>query len=182
MVDDMALLHFLKHGESTPRPHLDHIGGSPDVSELTDVGVEQARKVGRYLSRMKLYPSIVAVSTAHQTMETASLALEAMQFRGRIRLTQELLSDDGQKIYDAAIRIDKEAEQRGVYESKYMHAPAAALVFVDKIAMKALVTHIENRSQQWIDETQIPHASLSRICFLDGHAEVDYLGRDVTRY
>lgn len=212
----MAQLYYLRHGQSEANLRPDIIGGRTNSAELSELGIEQAKRAGQYLARLHVQPSLVAVSPAVRTLSTASYALAEMGYCDDVKIMPELqelsqgdceglprvevytderleeiarlgkdfklpgaesVNELGDRMYAASLAIDAIATRRGGYETLSMHLPAAALVVTHETAIKALVAKLQDRSQQWVYETKLPNASLSRISFLDGKARVDYLGQ-----
>ncbi len=217
----MAQLYYLRHGQSEANLRPDVIGGRTTSAPLSERGVEQAKRAGRYLAQLHVRPSLVAVSPAVRTLSTASHALAVMRYEGQVKIMPELhelsqgdceglprvdvytderleeiarlgkdfklpggesINELGERMYAASLAVDAIATRRGGFETRSMCLPASALVVTHETAIKALVAKLQGRSQQWVYETKLPNASLSRINFLDGKAHVDYLGHDIANY
>lgn len=71
----MAQLYLIRHGESTANLRPDLIGGRTNSAELSLAGEEQARRLGRSIQRMLLFPLVAVSSPAVRTRRTLRLAL-----------------------------------------------------------------------------------------------------------
>lgn len=90
----------------------------------------------------------------------------------------ESVRELGDRLYEASLVINQYAERIGGFETSYMCLPASALIVTHETAIKALAARQKGYSQQWVYETKLPNASLSRMNAVDSHIGVEYLGKD----
>jgi phosphohistidine phosphatase len=90
------------------------------VRELTDVGEQQARSIGRILARDRLAPQLIITSDAVRAVQTAELTREEANFDVSIREREELYGAD------AADYVSVLREQDDTYDTVMVvgHNPA----------------------------------------------------------
>lgn len=71
-------LYLIRHGESEMNISSHIIGGRSNETPLTERGIDQARRLGRYLVAHNILPTRVFTSPADRTIQTAAYTLGAM--------------------------------------------------------------------------------------------------------
>lgn len=107
----MALLYLLRHGQSQANLHPELIGGRTPETPLSELGVNQAKHAGVYMARMLIRPSLVAVSPAVRTMDTAAYALRQMNYRGRV-VIDPAFQELSQGVFEGQSRIETYTPER----------------------------------------------------------------------
>jgi broad specificity phosphatase PhoE len=70
-------LYWFRHGESELNP-LPIFSGRSNHAKITELGVEQSKRLGQYLKKLGIVPSVVYVSPAIRCIQTAEYALAEM--------------------------------------------------------------------------------------------------------
>ncbi len=74
MTSDVKL-YCLRHAESVANTNPHIIGGRSNETPLTELGIEQAKTLGRYLAAPRFRPDFIYASPAVRTLQTAHYAL-----------------------------------------------------------------------------------------------------------
>ncbi len=142
----MALLYLLRHGQSQANLHPELIGGRTSETPLSELGANQAKRAGAYMARMLIRPSLVAVSPAVRTMDTAAYALHQMNYRGRV-VIDPAFQELSQGVFEGQPRIEtytperlEQIAQRG----KNFKLPGGESVAEVGERMKAAVCRMDN--------------------------------------
>lgn len=200
-------LLFVRHAESQANTRPDIIGGRANHVELTERGVEQAKRVGRYLGQIGAAPQLVYRSPAVRTMQTAEHALVAADihadiyihdglqemaqgiFEGRDR--DEIYTPEKQAEMDKAgkdAKLDDEDAESMTEVGERMHAAAGeiadhiddgrvALVFGHGLAIRCLASHIEDWSRKKTYAVTTHNTSLTEVTYEGGVWNVSYVGQ-----
>lgn len=216
----MAQLYLLWHGQSSTNTTPERIGGRGNWAPLTELSNEQAAKAGDYMARLLIRPSIVAVSPAERTVQTAAAALKSMNYHGKVYLepmAQELsqgaaegllrtdvwteerlrevaeqgkdfklpgaesVNEVGERMLEAVYKLDRltrQTERPGTHaeNARGLYLPECGLMVTHEVAIKALVAHVMDYSQEWVYTTRIPNAALTRITVNGTLIGIDTLG------
>lgn len=199
----MTEFSFIRHAESVANLHPEIVGGRRNPAELTDVGIKQAMKLGASLLHRSYVPDEVFVSPAVRARQTALgvfggdfpfeyddrlLEMTHGKAEGKLRdqvYTQDVirerermgknfrLGDDAESVNDVALRmIDF------LREKSEAHHSAKIAVVSHGIAIKSLVAHIENHSQEWIYKTPLVNASITTLITSDEEIIVASVGQE----
>lgn len=83
----MKTLYLLRHAHTLADPPA---GGGDHERHLSPQGMEDARRVGRFMTEQGLTPDLVLVSTATRTQQTAELAFGQLAALPPVRLERGL--------------------------------------------------------------------------------------------
>ncbi len=199
-------LLLVRHAESQANTRPDIIGGRANHVELTERGIEQAKRVGQYFAETGLVPDVVYRSPAVRTMQTAEYALRAADIHSDIYIHEDL-QEMSQGIFEGRNRAEvytaervaamdatgKDAKLEGegaesmteVGERMYQTAieiidhideDEIALAFGHGLAIRCLASHIEGWSRQRTFETKTDNTSLTKLTSDNGVLSVVYVG------
>jgi len=198
-------VYLIRHAESAMnvQPHL--IGGRSNEAELTTEGVLQAKRLGHYLLENHIEPTLLYCSPARRTVDTAGNALRIMGIAPNIVLDDRLqeldqgtyVGRDRTTVYTPSVlaRIDDEGKGFKLPEGESMNEVGermkewlesipdtsdVTLVFTHGVAIRCLVSTLENWSHAHTYKSHIPNVSITRIHKSDGEWHLDFLGKEPT--
>ena len=197
---------FIRHAESDWNKNKVHlVGGRSNHTPLTELGVEQAKNVGRYISENLPLPDVVIASPAVRTMDTARIALRSVGIYRHIRVDpriQELSQGvaEGQPrdvFYGSAAlrRIELEGidfkhsggesiRDGGVRMHEFIDdmyqtfndKTSYAYVFGHGLSIKSLVGKLEMWDKDQILKAETPNTSITTIAGHPGNWRVSTVG------
>ena len=204
-------IYFFRHAESVANTQPDIIGGRSNESPLSDVGVEQAQRLGRLLLKSMLRPDRIFASPALRTMETARISLAEAGIETKPVISealQEMSQGDWVGLKrDAIYTLEqiKNIEEAGkdfkapngesmnevglrkyhewlvpAFADHNPEEPHTVFVFGHGMAIRCLVSYLENWDRQQTYETVVPNTSVTLISHTDGEWKLDYIGRDIS--
>jgi broad specificity phosphatase PhoE len=144
---DKTYIVFVRHGESEVNA-LKRVGGSSQLADLnlTEKGKEDARKLGNALAHFKDRIGAVYTSPLLRAQQTASIALTAMRYSGKIPLeTDERIKEkffgkeiDGQpeEIYKKFATIEKEETRQMNFWQKWTYTVVSDAESFEKIYVR----------------------------------------------
>lgn len=83
-------LYLYRHAESKANVANHLIGGRSNESELSELGTQQARKLGAYIARGTVLPTAIYASPAIRTLSTATIATKEAGLKTLIRIDDRL--------------------------------------------------------------------------------------------
>ncbi len=185
----MTHFYLIRHAESVANTHPELVGGRSNHTPLSERGIAQARRLGRFVREHGIVYDSVLSSPAKRTLQTARHAfhrakrdlvvLDKLQeisqgsAEGRPRIevyTPEVLAEIGAKGRDfhfpggeSTRRVGGRMLQCLSRVADWLGDEATHMVVTHGTAIKSLVAELENRSQRWIYEAPMPNASLTHV-------------------
>ena len=137
-------LYLIRHAETVMNinPHL--VGGRSNEVELTAEGIEQSRRLGRYLLAKQIFPSKVYSSPAVRTLRTAEYVLKEMGLEIE-PVISDLLQELSQGSAEGKLRIE-------VYTSEVLRK-IAQLGKDFKLEGGESMNDVGIRMHEWVIET-----------------------------
>jgi len=156
-----STLYLIRHGESDMNTKGHLIGGRSNETPLTNRGIEQATRLGKYLLSHDIIPTSVFASPAVRTQQTATVTLAAME------IATDPNIDDALQEMDQGDYVGR--ERSGVY------TPAVLAEIEEhgkdfKLRGGESMNEVGGRMLEWI-ETSVPTATepIDSAIFVFGH-------------
>ncbi len=196
-------LYLFRHAESEMNIHPELITGRMNEISLSDDGIDQALKLGRYLSDNNIIPNIVYVSPALRTIQTARIAVDNMGLANIDLVEDPRLQEMDQgkwsgrsrkEVYIESVLHDMEV--RG----KYFKAPFGesmhevgermydfissindtnrVFIFSHSMAIKCLVGFMRKSSREEIYTSKVANASSTLLVKENDSLMLVYVGKD----
>lgn len=206
--DTVTELYLIRHAETVmnTNPHL--VGGRSNETQLTEKGIDQAKRLGRTMLAKGIMPVKAFASPARRTIDTARYSLAEMGLDIK-PLIQNAIQELGQgfaegrlrtEIYTDAVkddiaRLGKDFKLEGgesmndvgqrmngwiteTFIAEEVTESSRYFIFTHGGAIKYLASHILGWSHQKTYETEIDNTSVNLFTLQDGLCDVVYLNRD----
>lgn len=201
----MSNIYLVRHAESEMNLRTDIIGGRSNETPITELGIEQAKKLGELVLDGICMPDEIYVSPALRTRQTAYYALEASSYDsddigiytepriqeldqgGWTKMPRELIYND--KVIQEITAIGKDFKPLGGesmndvglrmlqwVESLDAENEKNFLAFSHGFAIKCLASYIHNWSHEETYKSAIPNTSVSTFTNESGEWQLKTLG------
>lgn len=193
----MPIIYAFRHGQAERNLHPELVGGRSNESPLTELGIEQAKKLGAYIVNTDTQFDIVQSSPAVRALDTAQIALPSRRVHVAPDL-QEISRGDSEgevrdtvftpkvRVREGSLGMDfklpgwesvRDVSERAFY---HVHDTVSVLpddysvaMFTHEVWIKSLVAELLGKDYPWVMQTRLGNCSLTIFTLEGGRLVVD---------